>query len=215
MDLSSALAFKERVGLCAREDRDTFTCSAPSEQDARRSCASQAATRQGSFPMRAQVSLLIALACVACRPAARPAHTAQDSAGSSALDLPSAVEGVCETVATLWRATGQAQVRLADTTMPVVSDSMTQRGCAVVATAPMGLDSTRWASLYWTTSQRRGWAELSDYAADGPDGSSRTLERQGVRCQIAVTQDGGDDSDSTYVPSPAVGEATFCWRTSS
>jgi len=67
--------------------------------------------------------------------------------------------------------------------------------------------------LYWATGDARGWTELLPYSADGPDGGSRTLQRGEIRCQIDFSQDGGDDSDSTYVPSPAIGETTFCWRT--
>jgi len=166
--------------------------------------------------MHPRLSLLLALACVGCRLEAHPAQAAQNPAGSSAaLDPSAAVRAVCDTVATLWRATGRAQVRVADTTMQVASDSVTQRGCAVVATAPDGLGSTPWETLYWTTSRSRGWAELTDYTADGPDGGSQSLARQGIRCQIDFTQDGGDDSDSTHVPSPAVGGTTFCWAISS
>jgi hypothetical protein len=47
--------------------------------------------------------------------------------------------------------------------------------------------------------------------ADGPDGGIRTVEREGVRRQIEISQEGDDDSDSTYVPSPTAGENTFCW----
>jgi hypothetical protein len=90
-----------------------------------------------------------------------------------------------------------------------------QRGCAVVATAPGGVDSTHWSKLYWTTSESHGWTELTTYDADGPDGNSRTRQRADIRCQVDYTQDGGDDSDSTYVPSPAVGEFTVCWRRTS
>ena len=35
--------------------------------------------------------------------------------------------------------------------------------------------------------------------------------RSGLRCQIDFCQDGGDDSDSTYIPGPAIREATVCW----
>jgi len=49
------------------------------------------------------------------------------------------------------------------------------------------------------------------FDADGPDGNNRTRQRGNTRCQIDFTQDGGDDSDSTYIPSPAIGEFTHCW----
>jgi len=101
--------------------------------------------------------------------------------------------------------------------MKVISDSVAQRGCVVQATAPQGLDSTQWAGLYWANAawakeNARGWLTRTEYDADGPDGNSRTFERLRLRCQVDFSHDGGDDSDSTYVPSPAVGETTFCWQ---
>jgi len=163
--------------------------------------------------MRLCLSILIGLGIGACRPAPPPAEAAGESTGATAPERQADVAAVCDTVQALWRATGRAVVRLADTTAPVVSDSVEHRGCTVFATAAEGLDSAQWRTLYWAADRDRGWAELIRYTADGPDGGSRTLERRGVRCQIEFTQDGGDDSDPTYVPSPAVGETTFCWRT--
>jgi len=170
--------------------------------------------------MRSDLRVLMSMVVLDCRPAARPAGSSQGPAAFSERASRFDGSGVCDTVATLWRATGRAQVRLADTTMEVISDSVAQRGCAVQATAPQGLDSAQWASLYWANSawvkeNVRGWVTRMEYDADGPDGNSRTFERQSLRCQVDFSQDGGDDSDSTYVPSPAVGETTFCWLNAS
>jgi hypothetical protein len=119
---------------------------------------------------------------------------------------------VCDSVAVSWRATGRAEVRqTADTTMDVYSDSATRRGCAVYASAPLGLDSLKATAFYWTDETPAGWTDVPKFFAEGPDGSNRTYERPGLRCQVVFSQDGGDDSDSTYVPSPAVSETTFCW----
>ena len=154
---------------------------------------------------------LVALSLVGCRNGARPAQTVHDPSTSSAAPFPPEVVAVCDTVAGLWRVTGRASVRVVDTTVRVLSDSQPQRGCAVVAAAPQGVDSTRWSRLYWTRSDARGWSDLSGFDADGPDGNNRTRQRGNTRCQIDFTQDGGDDSDSTYIPSPAIGEFTHCW----
>lgn len=158
--------------------------------------------------MRTRLSLLIALMLAGFSPAERAADRSQQRDDSTA------VAAVCDTVATLWRATTHASVHQADTASTVASESGAQRGCAVLASAPDGLDSMRWAGLYWATSLSRGWREITEYTADGPDGGSQTLERSGIRCQVDFSQDGGDDSDSTYVPSPAIGETTFCWERS-
>jgi hypothetical protein len=164
--------------------------------------------------MRTQVSLLIALMLAGFSPAERPADSSKGRDDSIVMQPSPAVAAVCDTVATLWRATGGASVRQADTTSVVASDSGAQQGCVVLANAPDGLDSMQRAGLYWATSLSRGWREITEYTADGPDGGSQTLERSGIRCQVDFSQDGGDDSDSTYVPSPAIGETTFCWERS-
>lgn len=119
---------------------------------------------------------------------------------------------MCDSVATLWRATGRAQVRVVDTTMRVVSDSVPRNGCFVQATAPQGLDSAHWAGLFWARDAHEAWTTLTQWDADGPMGNSRTLERRDMRCQVDFQFDADDDSDSTYVPNPAREETTFCWR---
>ncbi len=48
----------------------------------------------------------------------------------------------------------------------------------------------------------RGWVMASGYGADGPDGTSLGLRSRDLLCVIAGQWDGGDDSDSTYVPAP-------------
>jgi len=164
--------------------------------------------------MRTLVSLLIALMLTGCRPAERPGDRSQGRENSTAIAPSPAVAEVCDTVAALWRASGRASVHRPDTAMTVASDSGVRHGCAVLATAPEGVDSMQRAGLYWTMSPAHGWLEIAEYQADGPDGGSQTLERSRIRCQIDFSQDGGDDSDSTYVPSPAIGETTFCWERS-
>jgi len=156
---------------------------------------------------------LASLVVASCRPAAPPVQSTHDpSTILPPLGTHRRAAAVCDSVAILWRATGRATVRSADTTTSVLSDSQPQHGCAVVAAASLGLDSAQATHLYWSYHGRPGWTDLSTFDADGPDGYSRVRERGDTRCQVDFTQDGGDDSDSTYVPSPAVGEVTFCWR---
>ena len=51
--------------------------------------------------------------------------------------------------------------------------------------------------------QRAGWqAADSLYSADGPDGSMRGFIKGDTLCLRNETWDGGDDTDSTYVPGP-------------
>ena len=161
--------------------------------------------------MRSRALLSIALLLAGCRPVDRPADHPPGRPEPAANASSPAVAAVCDTVAALWRATGHADVRQVDTALTVASEPATRRGCAVVADAPDGPGSGQAGALYWTLSRSRGWREIPEYTTDGPDGGSQTLERSGIRCQIDFSRDGGDDSDSTYLPRPAIRETTFCW----
>lgn len=55
--------------------------------------------------------------------------------------------------------------------------------------------------LLRTTLAATGWVEDWDYGADGPDGTAFGFRHHGVLCLFHAMWDGGDDSDSTYVPS--------------
>jgi hypothetical protein len=46
-----------------------------------------------------------------------------------------------------------------------------------------------------------GWVDIPRYSADGPDGSSFGRRSRETVCLFRASWDGGDDSDSTYVPS--------------
>ena len=49
--------------------------------------------------------------------------------------------------------------------------------------------------------EKAGWAYLSHYQADGPDGEAEGWRSKESTCVVRWSWDGGDDSDSTYVPS--------------
>ncbi len=57
-----------------------------------------------------------------------------------------------------------------------------------------------------------GWRQAR-YQADGPDGSSTGWYRDGVTCIVSGMWDGGDDSDTTYVPSDTLTVAATCAKT--
>lgn len=46
-----------------------------------------------------------------------------------------------------------------------------------------------------------GWAYMAQYQADGPDGEAEGWRSKETTCVVRWSWDGGDDSDSTYVPS--------------
>jgi hypothetical protein len=49
--------------------------------------------------------------------------------------------------------------------------------------------------------QRAGWVNLPNYQADGPDGEDEGWRSKETTCVMRWSWDGGDDGDSTYVPS--------------
>jgi len=50
-------------------------------------------------------------------------------------------------------------------------------------------------------------------SADGPDGTVQGAYRVGVTCVVERCWDGGDDSDTTYVPSDTIQVRVACTRT--
>jgi hypothetical protein len=56
-----------------------------------------------------------------------------------------------------------------------------------------------------------GWRRLIGYDADGPDGTVSAYQRAHVRCTVGQSWDGGDDSDSTYVPEPWYRQEVTCF----
>jgi hypothetical protein len=114
-------------------------------------------------------------------------------------------------VAALWQPVAGVKVVRSDSTIKPYSADTQVHACRVAMVAPDGLPDDAGAKVSWADSTLHGWREITRWDADGPDGFSRTFVRAGVRCQIEFQQDGGDDSDSTYVPSALVAQQTACW----
>lgn len=55
-----------------------------------------------------------------------------------------------------------------------------------------------------------GWAPAYGYSADGPDGTRMSYVTARFLCVIDGAWDGGDDSDSTYVPAPGCEVTVTC-----
>ena len=133
------------------------------------------------------------------------------------------VEAVCDSVAARWAGIPGAILERGDTLLTsddilpdMIGDSFlppdaTARrlACHVAGTLPNGLDPGAPERLYWPAA---GWGDVFRRTADGPDGAVRTFQREWVRCQVSEEWDGGDDTDSTYVPDPFYRERTMCWR---
>jgi len=109
---------------------------------------------------------------------------------------------------------GVKVVRSDSTFIPWSADTPVH-ACRVAMEAPDGFQHDVAAKINWADSTLRDWRAITSWDAEGPDGFSRIFVRAGVRCLIELQQDGGDDSDSTYVPSALVTEQTSCWPDSS
>lgn len=57
-----------------------------------------------------------------------------------------------------------------------------------------------------------GWIRDLRLMADGPDGTTQGIRRDDLLCVVVGEWDGGDDADSTYVPSPGYRLRMGCWR---
>jgi hypothetical protein len=56
----------------------------------------------------------------------------------------------------------------------------------------------------------RGWVTNYSYQADGPDGGDLGFLSRGYLCLVEAHWDGGDDSDSTYVPAAGCEVVVTC-----
>ncbi len=59
-----------------------------------------------------------------------------------------------------------------------------------------------------------GWSQYVEYSADGPDGTIFSLIKDDDWCIVKGQWDGGDDADSTYIPSDAYLIIVMCGRLS-
>jgi hypothetical protein len=128
---------------------------------------------------------------------------------------PAEIRAVCDSVVARWRAIPDASVASIDTVTEARdvdggNDAQRYPACVVRARREAGLDSTMYRRRFWPADA--SWTPVWRLDADGPDGNVRTYQRALVRCEVWEQQDGGDDGDSTYVPSPFFGEVTTCWR---
>jgi hypothetical protein len=137
--------------------------------------------------------------------------------GASNRESPEMASPICDSIASRWQMAPHVEVTRAESTFTPFTKSTPVAACHVSMVAPAGVRADIWhRASYWGDSLASdkaggGWIVISHWDADGPDGFARTLVRRGVRCHIQYEQDGGDDSDSTYVPSPREAERTSCW----
>ncbi len=162
----------------------------------------------------------------AARTAASPAAAAGPGAAMPAnTAIDSAVRAACDGVARFYGRLDSTAIRRTDSVLtPYASDAIV-RACVVLVDQEHGMRRDIPApvdtaaqhlgtALALVRGAGPGWVPLYRYGADGPDGSSLAYQRGRVRCLVEDSWDGGDDSDSTYVPADWFKQATTCWLTS-
>ncbi len=136
-------------------------------------------------------------------------------AGGSAASMPEAyepppptatypsLEAVCVDVTKLMRSMPSDSTVRRDTVFEYQSGG-SARGCGVHLWSHRGDGGLSVDSLI-AQLRRRGWSEPPGwkYQADGPDGTMYGLVSKEALCVLGGSWDGGDDSDTTYVPSDA------------
>lgn len=155
------------------------------------------------------------------------------SRGERAAAVPSTADASTQSSA----ATRDSRVDVAAWSACLVGDTLLRRvpGVALRWSAAVPFDSLwhgatqRWACRLGAAGQvapayepvdsilrwfgERGWHDRTMISADGPDGTVQGVQRAAVTCLVEGRWDGGDDTDSTYVPSDTIEVHIACTRT--
>jgi len=127
---------------------------------------------------------------------------------------PDSILAACQTVQRMARRVLMLETRLevdVDLANEFVHESPQRHGCRVGGHT----DEDRVAAPVDDLAEAleaEGWHRLLTYQADGPDGSLTGLTVGPALCVIRGQWDGGDDSDSTYVPTPGYDLDVQCFR---
>jgi hypothetical protein len=134
-------------------------------------------------------------------------------AGTLAPLAPDSVLAACQTVQRTARRVLMLETRLeadVDVTNDFVHESPERRGCRVSGHTDEDGVATPVDDLAEALAAV-GWDRLLAYQADGPDGSLTGLAIGPALCVIRGQWDGGDDSDTTYVPVPGYDLEAQCF----
>jgi hypothetical protein len=169
-------------------------------------------------------ALAIALVALAgCRDRPQEAPRASKPGAAAAQELAGAAAAPCVAALAWWQGAitpaDSGQVTAVDTVMVPPLGEHPTAVCRVRVWLPHGM---REGQPAWGGSddslppalQRSGadWRRLSQYDADGPDGSLSGYQHAQIRCTVAQSWDGGDDSDSTYVAEVWYRQEMTCWN---
>ena len=175
-------------------------------------------------------SLILVAGAIACRPAIQPPRPPEASrvprvlafapgpepAGGSSTDSPPPPEptatypslhAACDAVNEAMRARLGVGIKRADSVS--YENELVQEhrvGCELQATGHFSARPDTVGSLsvdgdVAAALTAAGWTDIPRYTADGPDGSAFGLRSRETVCLFRASWDGGDDSDTTYVPS--------------
>ncbi len=161
---------------------------------------------------------------LAVAPAARPVPPAAGAprAATGPANVAPEAKAICGSVATFWSRHDSTDLRQLDSVLTTYASDTAVSACIVLVWQAHGMKRDSAAhvdtaaqhletALALVRGAGPGWVPLYRFGADGPDGSSLAYQRGRVRCLVEQTWDGGDDSDSTYVPADWFKEQTTCW----
>ncbi len=132
------------------------------------------------------------------------------------------MKATCAGVARFWGRVAPTDVRQVDSVLTPYANDTAVSACLVIAyqqhsplrnaKAPVDTAAERLeTALALVRGTGEGWVPLYHYGADGADGSDLAYQRGRVRCLVEQSWDGGDESDTTYVPADWFKERTTCW----
>lgn len=157
--------------------------------------------------------LALGLACAGENPDPEPGEVPAgipEASREPALDA----ESACDSLLVLGSRTLAIELRRAAETeveVPFVDPARGRRaGCRIIGADPSDRAPDPVGALY-DALQASGWSPIVRFQADGPDGSLVGFSRDGVACLVRGKWDGGDDSDSTYVPEPGYEVELLCF----
>jgi hypothetical protein len=149
--------------------------------------------------------IVIGCACGGERRDTAGSGAAAADSGRAAQPPQSAPDAACDSIIALGDRVLAIELRRTDERRvenPFVDPAQGARaGCRVTGGDPTDRAPDP-VGTFLVTLEAAGWTSLSRFQADGPDGSVVGLLRGGVICIVRGQWDGGDDSDSTYVPDP-------------
>jgi hypothetical protein len=171
---------------------------------------------------RALLIALIALAGCRDRPTPEASRAGTKPPAAATRDLAGPFAAPCTAAAAWWQEAvtpaDSAQLTRVDTVVVPPLGEQPTAGCRVRLWLPHGMrqgepprDGNEDSVPLALQRSGAGWRRMIDYDADGPDGSLSGYQRGQVRCAVEQSWDGGDGTDSTYVPEVWYRRELTCW----